>query len=146
VTAHSVFDLPLFVDDADRRAFVWLLGEVSARFRIRCLAYCLMGTHYHLLLEGRAADIADAMQRLNGRYARRYNERHLRCGHVFGQRYSSWVIRDEEHLEATYGYIEANPAKAGLCEDGESWPWLWIESRDSEDGHGRMAAPSLGTA
>jgi REP-associated tyrosine transposase len=126
VTAHSVFDQQLFVDDEDRRAFVWLLGEVTTRFRLRCFAYCLMATHYHLLVEGRAADLGDAMQRLNGRFARRFNERHLRRGHVFGQRYSAWVVRDEEHLDETYRYIGANPVKAGLCKAEEDWPWTWI--------------------
>jgi hypothetical protein len=28
-----------------------VLGEVVFRFRWRCHAYCLMGNHYHLMIE-----------------------------------------------------------------------------------------------
>ncbi len=146
VTAHCVFGLDLFADDRDRYVFLWLLGELTERFPIRCLAYCLMGTHYHLLLEGTTSDLGAAMQRLNGRYARTFNERHNRSGHVFAERYSARVIADEQHLEQTYAYVEANPAKAGLCDGDKPWPWTWIEARGREDGrHGRIPAPRSGT-
>jgi putative transposase len=142
VIAHSVFGLELFVDDNDRYVFLWLLGELTERFAIRCLANCLMGTHYHLLLEGTTADLGAAMQRLNGRYARRFNERHLRSGHLFAERYCARVIVDDRHLEEAHEYIASNPAKAGLCEGDEPWPWTWIEGRGRDDGrHGRVPAP-----
>jgi len=142
VTAHSVVGVELFIDDRDRYVFLWLLGEVTERFPIRCLAYCVMGTHYHVLLEGTTADLAAAMQRLNGRYARYFNERHHRSGHLFAERYSARVVVDERHLEQLYEYIEANPAKAGLCDGDEPWPWTWLESRGREDGrHGRVSVP-----
>ena len=142
IIAHSVFGHELFADDQDRRAFLWLLGELTERFAIRCLAYCLMGTHYHLLVEGTTADLGAAMQRLNGRYARRFNERHERKGHLFAERYAARVVADERQLEETYAYIEANPAKAGLCDAGEPWPWTWIESGGREDGRqGRVPVP-----
>ncbi|HEY7604591.1 MAG TPA: transposase [Gaiellaceae bacterium] len=142
VTAHSVFGLELFVDDRDRSVFLWLLGELTERFPVRCLAYCLLGTHYHLLLEGAAADLGPAMQRLNGRFSRYFNERHSRAGHVFAERYSARVVVDDRHLEQLYEYIEANPAKAGLCDGDEPWRWTWFEMRGREDGrHGRVPAP-----
>jgi putative transposase len=141
-----VFGLELFVDDRDRYVFLWLLGELTERFEIGCLAYCLMGTHYHLLVEGTTADLGAAMQRLNGRYARSFNERHHRSGHLFAERYSARVVVDERHLEQTYAYLEANPAKAGLCDGDEPWPWTWIETRGREDGrHGRVPVPEGGT-
>jgi len=37
------------VDDQDRYVFLWLLGELTKRFAIRCLGYCMLGTHYHRL-------------------------------------------------------------------------------------------------
>jgi REP-associated tyrosine transposase len=102
-----------------------------------------MNTHYHLLLEGTAADLGAAMQRLNGRYARHFNERHDRAGHLYAERYSARVVIDDRHLEQLYDYIEANPAKAGLCDGDEPWPWTWFASRSREDGrHARVLAPT----
>jgi REP element-mobilizing transposase RayT len=83
-----------------------------------------------LLLEGRAIDMALLLQRLNGRYAHRYNQRHCRHGHLFAERYSAWVVDAEEHLASTYGYIQANPVNAGLVDDSTRWPWLWFEPID----------------
>jgi REP element-mobilizing transposase RayT len=126
VTARSVAGGELFVDDEDRRAFLWLLGFVVVNGQLECRAYCLMGTHYHLLLEGRRDRLSEGMKCLNGRYARRFNERHDRHGHVFADRYSAYVIKDEAHLEETCRYIAANPVRAGLCESVGDWPWTWI--------------------
>ena len=127
VTARGLPDLPLFVDDPDRSRFVWLLTELATRYDVRVRAYCLLSTHYHLLLEGGASDLALLMQRLNGRYASRYNARHPRHGHLFAERYSAWVVDDEDHLRRTYDYIAGNPVKAGLCDEHTTWPWLWFE-------------------
>ena len=131
VAGKAVFERPLFEDDDDRRAFLWLVDGAIREFDVECLAYCLMGTHYHLLLRCAQADLSRAMHRLNGRYARHVNDRYSRTGHVFGDRYSAYVIRDERHLEKACAYIKANPAKAGLCKTVDEWPWTWI-SYDAE--------------
>jgi len=127
VTARSGFEQVLFVDDDDRRVFLWLLRKLSAHFSVECLAYCLMGTHYHLILEGTAEDLRATMQRLNGGYAHYFNERHDRHGHVFGQRYAARAILDEHHLEELWRYVEQNPAKVGLCFPDERWRWMWFK-------------------
>jgi REP-associated tyrosine transposase len=129
IVARAVADEPLFVDDFDRRRFLWLLNELCPRFEIRRRAYCLMGTHYHLLLEGTSANLSRLMHRLNSRYAQRFNERHGRHGHLFGERYTVRVVHDEEQLVQTYDYIDGNPAKAGLCDASERWPWSWADYR-----------------
>jgi REP element-mobilizing transposase RayT len=72
-----------------------------------------MDTHYHLILEAEVAKLSAAMHDLNGKYALLFNQRHGRRGHLFGKRFGSWVIRDDEHLRAALEYLVNNPAKAG---------------------------------
>jgi REP element-mobilizing transposase RayT len=127
VTARAVYEFPLFMDDADRHGFVHLLRRLERTHNVRCCAYCLMVSHYHLLLEGRCVDLRTFMQRLNGRYAQRFNLRHQRHGHVFGDRYAARAIVSERQLEETCDYIAANPAKSGLLDKGKEWPWTWFE-------------------
>jgi REP element-mobilizing transposase RayT len=129
VTARAGAGRALFIDDRDRERFLWLLNDYAARIDIRILAYCLMDTHYHLLLEGNSVDLGLLMQRLNGRYAQRYNARHDRYGHLFAERYSAWVIHDEAHFEQTVAYIDQNPVKTGLCRQSEDWPWTWFSGK-----------------
>jgi putative transposase len=56
----------IYVDDADREKFLAILGEACARFGWTCHAYCLMGNHYHLLVETRAATLTKGMRHVNG--------------------------------------------------------------------------------
>ena len=43
-------------------------------------ALCLMTTHYHLVLHSTRVQLSNGIQRLNGRFAQLFNERHLRFG------------------------------------------------------------------
>ena len=128
VTTKAVHGAYVFVDDEDRLEFLELLGQCVSRFGWRCIAYCLMGTHYHLLLETTVEEMARGLHRLNGVYAQRFNGRHERKGHLFGDRYSAWVVEDEDHLDATITYIVENPVRAGLCETPEEWRWSRVEA------------------
>jgi REP element-mobilizing transposase RayT len=82
-----------------------------------------MGTHYHLVVDSPTERLSAGMQNLNGVYAERFNVRHDRDGHVFGARFASTVIRDEEHYERTLEYVLSNPVRAGLVDDWTDWPW-----------------------
>jgi len=123
VTTRGTFERLVFEDDDDRRLFLSLLALVVARHRWDCHAFCLMGTHYHVVVDTTTESLSSGMQYLNGEYADRFNRRHGRHGHVFGTRFASWVIRDELHYERTLEYVLANPVRAGLVEDWAEWPW-----------------------
>jgi REP element-mobilizing transposase RayT len=99
-----------------------LRGVVVAR-RWACRAFCLMTTHYHLLLSTKDVDLGEGMQRLNGRYAQWFNARHARSGHLFEGRYRSVLVESQAHLLESYRYIALNPVSAGLCREPEDWLW-----------------------
>ena len=42
---------PIFHDDADRKRFLETLGEACAKTDWQLHAYCLMGNHFHLVIE-----------------------------------------------------------------------------------------------
>jgi putative transposase len=113
----------IFRDDADRLLFLRLLGESSRKQAWICHAFCLMGTHYHLLLETTRERLSHGLHRLNSVYAQLFNRRHGRSGHLFGDRFHAWVIADEDHLRAARQYVFQNPVRAGLCARAADWPW-----------------------
>lgn len=88
VTARGNARATIYHDQIDREAFLELLVQVVERFSWRCLAYCLMGNHYHLLLQTPLPNLSLGMRQLNGVYAQRFNRRHTRVGHVFQARFS----------------------------------------------------------
>lgn len=122
-TARAVFGAPLFTDDLDRLDFLKLLRSTATLFEWRCHAHCLMSTHYHLVLASTCASLSDGMRRLNGDYARRYNKRHGRRGHLFDERFSSFAVEDEQHLEVAIEYVLQNPVRARLCLEARDWDW-----------------------
>jgi REP element-mobilizing transposase RayT len=70
-----------------------VLSSVVARYRVRCHAYCLMGNHYHLLLQTPEANLSTAMRQLNGVYTQRFNRQQERSGHVLQGRYRPLTTR-----------------------------------------------------
>jgi len=84
-----------------------------------------MGTHYHVLAKAHREALSRGFHRLNGVYAEEFNERYERRGHLFGDRFASWIVDTEAHFVATWRYILLNPVRASLCERTEDWPYSW---------------------
>ena len=76
VTSRGDRQEVIFDDDQDRTAFLNVLGEVVLPFRWRCHAYCLMGNHYHLMIETPEANLIKGMRQLNGVFTQWSNRRH----------------------------------------------------------------------
>jgi putative transposase len=88
VTSRGNAREDICLDDTDRAMFLGVLAEVISRFDWRCHAYCLMGNHYHLLIETPEPNLSKGMRQLNGVYTQRFNRRHGRVGHVFQGHYN----------------------------------------------------------
>ena len=154
ITARSVKETMLFRDDRDRLMFALLLGWAIRRFGLRLHAYCLMGTHYHAIVEGPTERVSRAVQWFQSHHAREYNARHGRRGALFAERFASWVISTDEHLEAATAYVLANPVEAGLVSKPEDWPWSWAtgtttirtdEAREGAAFGGSLSRPPAGS-
>ena len=90
VTTRAVHNESAFRDDADRVRFLRLLAIAVRRHGWRVHGYCLMGTHYHLIVDATQLQLSNGMHYLNGVYAQAYNRRHDRSGHLFADRFASW--------------------------------------------------------
>jgi putative transposase len=95
----------LFWDDDDRLRYLKGLCDVVWRKRWRCLAFCLMDNHVHLMIQTPEANLGDGMRRLHGDYALMFNRRHRKVGHVFHGRYGAKLMRSDEQLCTTARYI-----------------------------------------
>ncbi len=113
----------IYLGDADRQAFLTLVGEVCERFNWWGHAYCLMTNHYHLLMETPDGNLSKGMRQLNGVYTQRFNERHGRCGHVFQGRYKAIIVQKDAYLTELSRYIVLNPVRARMVARPEAWPW-----------------------
>ena len=110
-------------DDVDRRNFLVQLNRVTTKYEWKLLAYCLMGNHYHLIVQIGDLGMSRGMCELNSGYARTYNKRHRRANHLFGRRYWDALIATDEHLLECCRYVALNPVRAGICELPGDWKW-----------------------
>jgi REP element-mobilizing transposase RayT len=113
----------IFFANADRTMYLSKLGETVARSGWRCLAYCLLNNHVHLLIETPRPNLGAGMQWMHGSYAQWLNGRVGSCGHVFQGRYGANRITTDAQLWVTVRYIAHNPVEAGLVGAAHDWPW-----------------------
>lgn len=123
VYAKGVSCRPLFTDAAARRLFLRLLAIAAERYVWRVDMYCLLTTHYHLLVRIEEANLARGMQWLNGIYGASINTIERDHGHVFGARYGSASVTTDAYSLELIRYLALNPVRAGLCTDPVDWPW-----------------------
>ena len=123
ITSRGVGRTRIYLDECDRRQFLSLLVEVVERYALICHAYCEMTNHFHLAITTTDANLSRAIQQLNGDYARWWNWRHERVGHVYQARFDSQLVQDDAYLVNVCRYIVLNPVRAGIVESPEQWPW-----------------------
>lgn len=113
----------IFLDDGDRTAFLANLGRAAKRFDWRLWAWCLMGNHYHLLVETLRPTLSRGMRQVNGIYTQAFNRRHGRVGHVLQGRYKAVLVDKDSYLLEVSRYVALNPVRAGLVAAAGEWPW-----------------------
>jgi REP-associated tyrosine transposase len=113
----------LYVDVPDRVTYLALLARVVRKKKWRCLAYCLMGNHLHLVLETPEPNLAAGMQVLQSSYARTFNARHGGSGHLFEGRYGAVRIRTDQQLWTAVRYVALNPVEASLAAAPDDYAW-----------------------
>lgn len=123
VTSRGNAKAKIFVDDSDHKAFLAVLGFVVKRFNWLCHAYCLMGNHYHLLIETPEANLSRGMRQLNGIYTQKFNWKHHRSGHLLQGRYKAILVDKDEYLLELARYLMLNPVRAGMAESPEEYAW-----------------------
>lgn len=113
----------VFFSDEDYAAYRELLATACTAHDVRCLAWCLMPNHLHLILrpcgeDGLRAALSDAHRR----YSRRINFAQGWTGYLWQGRFASYPM-DDAHLLMAIRYVELNPVKAQLVGRAEEWRW-----------------------
>jgi len=123
VTSRGNRQEDIFEDDTDRLEFISIFQTVCDRYNWICHAYCLMGNHYHLLIETPDANLSKGMRQLNGVYTQAFNRKHNRVGHLFQGRYKSILVEKDSYLLELSRYIVLNPVRAQMVRSAVNWRW-----------------------
>ena len=119
---------PIYRDDVDRQDYVKALAEACQKADWQVHAYCLMGNHFHLVVETPRGNLVEGMRGFQSAYTIRFNHRHKRFGHVFSGRYKAVVVdgSGDGYLRTVCDYVHLNPVRARLLGKEErllAYPW-----------------------
>ena len=127
----------IFEDDEDYTQFLRVLHALLERYdeygfplppRCTIYAYCMMSNHVHLLIREREEAIGESIKRIGVAYARYYNKKYERSGHLFQDRFRSEPVNTIEYFMTLMRYIHQNPVKAGIVKEVKNYPWSsWSE-------------------
>jgi REP element-mobilizing transposase RayT len=112
----------LFEHEPDFRFFLSRLARAVHARQLEVHAYCLLSTHFHLLLRSLSGNLAAAMRAIQNEYSRWFNRRRRRDGPLFRGRYRSRRVGPLEYRKALVRYIDLNPVSAGIVSNPVHYP------------------------
>ncbi|OVE78500.1 hypothetical protein BVY00_02595 [bacterium G20] len=126
---RGVYNQNIFVQDKDYAAFLSLPKRHLSikptqdhtrrplphlRDEAELLAYCLMPSHFHLLIYNKKeSGLTDLMRSVMTAYSRYFNKTHRRKGALFESSYKASLIKNETYLWHISRYIHLNPQDLG---------------------------------
>jgi putative transposase len=113
-------------EGVDKRAFLKRLIKYKGRCNYKVYGYCLMDNHVHLLMKETNESISDILQRVSSSYVYRYNQKYVRCGHLFQERFKSETVENAALFKNVLRYIHQNPLKDGLAQNIYENKWTSI--------------------
>jgi putative transposase len=112
-----------FFCEEDYQFYIQLLAKAKTKAGVAVWAYCLMPNHVHfVVIPERKDSLAKLFQESHRQYTRRINFRNNWRGHLWQERFHSFVM-DEHHLLSAVRYVELNPVSAGICANPADWRW-----------------------
>lgn len=114
---------PVFREPVEVRDFLGILAEVKRQDQLALLAWCVMPSHYHLVLRTGTVPLWRSMRLIQGRFAKSFNRRRMVCGPVWQGRYKAKLISGERHLQQAIAYVHLNPVAAKLAKAPGAYRW-----------------------
>ena len=133
----------IFLEPEDYDYFLEMLLKIKKDCDITMHAFCLMTNHYHLLLETKQKNLSKAIQSLNVMYAKYFNKKYTRVGHLWQGRYKSYSLYDDAHFWIVAKYIERNPIKAKMVHEIDSYRYQSYFQRKHQHEHFALLQNSM---
>jgi REP element-mobilizing transposase RayT len=89
---------------------------------VRVMAWCLMGNHYHLVIQTGTTPLWRSMLRVQAAVARGFNRRRGFLGRLWQSRYRARVIDSTGYFRQVVSYVHLNPVAAGIVDDPVQYP------------------------
>lgn len=133
----------IFFETENYLYFLRLLNKYLKLLSMNVIAYCLMPTHFHFMLQPLIHNnLSNFMRRLQTSYVQAINKRYKRKGPLFYERFKHKHVYSDRYQILLCRYIHINPLKDGLVRRLEDWAFSnyleFIEVR-----HGKIYLPNF---
>lgn len=116
-----------FKNPAMKDLFLEVIHQAHEIFSFQLFAFTIMDNHFHLIIKPLGdEDLSKIIGWIKGVFAIRWNDARNWSGHVWGERFYSRIIEDEEEMAAIFRYIGDNPVNAGMVKKPEEWKYSGI--------------------
>ncbi len=113
----------IFLEDADKKYYLFLLSKFAKENSIVIYAYVLMGNHVHLLIKDNKCKMSRFVKQVAVKYVAFFNEKYERSGNMFQDRFRSEIVQSDRYFMSVLRYIHQNPIKAGLESKIGAYKW-----------------------
>lgn len=107
----------IFLEESDYEDFTARFRELLGVAGAKCLGWCLMPNHFHLVILRGERPLSELMRRLLTGYSVHFNLKYDRAGHLFQNRYKSIICEADAYLKELLPYVHLNPLRAKLVAD-----------------------------
>lgn len=107
----------LFLEESDYEDFIARFRELLNAAGAKCLGWCLMPNHFHLVILRGERPLSELMRRLLTGYSVHFNLKYDRVGHLFQNRYKAIICEADAYLKELLPYVHLNPLRAKLVAD-----------------------------
>jgi putative transposase len=132
VTNRATEGRILFGDRSDYQAFYRLLVVACRRLGMRVIAFCLMPTHWHLVLwPSSDGAVSEYLHWVTTQHSLHFRLRTgtVGRGHVYQDRFHSFPVQVTRYYYNLIRYVEANALNGQLVVKAEQWPWSSLFER-----------------
>lgn len=123
----------IFLENQDRSVFMTKLENAKNKFSAEIYTYTLMNNHVHLVIHDNQDKLSEMIHSLCTGYAKYFNERYNRIGHLFQNRFKSIGVNSDRYLLNVIRYIHKNPEKEGISRM-EKYKWSGYKEYLGEKG------------
>ncbi|MDR2900366.1 MAG: transposase [Treponema sp.] len=122
VTSRTNDKIRVFENRLGQKILLMILEEAKDRFRFILTNFCIMPTHFHLLIQPpKEICLSVIMQWIKNQSAKRWNRIHGSTDHLWGNRYFARAIKTQQEYDYVMNYIDQNPVVAGLSISPSDW-------------------------
>jgi REP element-mobilizing transposase RayT len=107
----------IFKSEENKEEYKKIVSKYKKRYRFKLYAYCIMDNHAHLLIEVGDIPLSKIMQGIQQVFTQHYNRKNGTTGHVFEQRFKSYLCDRDVYLLSLIRYIHQNPIRSKLTSD-----------------------------